>query len=190
MAPTDAELKARFETCALPLMHHVYTAALYLTRNPADAEDLLQETYLRAFRFFSRFEPGTNLKAWLLTILYNLLRNRYRDRVREERRVDFEIVADAYEHLASKMPDHDGADPAELYFHRLLDGEIDRALCNLPHDFRAAVVLVDVQELSYGDAARALGCPIGTVRSRLSRARRLLQVSLHDLARRRGLVKP
>ena len=190
MVALGAELKARFEASALPLMHHVYTAALYLTRNPSDAEDLLQETYLRAYRFFDRFEPGTNLKAWLLTILYNVLRNRYREQVRERRHVDFGIVAEAYERLAAALPDDDvGGDPAELFLHRLADGEIETALRNLPHEFRAAVVLVDVQELSYHEAARTLGCPIGTVRSRLSRARRLLQVALHDVARRRGLVR-
>ena len=189
MAVVDGELRARFEASAVPLMHHVYTAALYLTRDPSEAEDLLQETYLRAFRFFHRFEAGTNVKAWLLTILYNVLRNRYRDRVRERERLDAGVVVEAYERLEAAWPDGGRGDPAEVFLHRLPDSEIETALRNLQHEFRAAVVLVDVQELSYGEAARALGCPVGTVRSRLSRGRRLLQVALHDFARQRGLIR-
>ena len=95
----DGNLKSRFEASALPLMHHVYTAALYLARDRSDAEDLLQETYLRAYRFFHRFREGTNLKAWLLTILYNVLRNRYRHRAAEQRRIDFAAVDAAYERI-------------------------------------------------------------------------------------------
>ncbi len=182
----DGDLKARFETTALPLMHHVYTAAYYLTHDRAEAEDILQETYLRAYRFFHRFTAGTNVKAWLLTILYNVLRNRYRHRLAEQRQMDFTPVAQAYERIAASF----GAGDLEsdAFFHRLVDGEIERALVNLPHDFRAVVLLVDVHELSYAEAAAALGCPLGTVRSRLSRARRLLQVALHDYAREHGLI--
>jgi RNA polymerase sigma-70 factor (ECF subfamily) len=179
--PPD-ELKARFEATALPLMHHVYTAALYLAHDRAEAEDLLQETYLRAFRFFHRFAAGTNVKAWLLTILYNVFRNRYRHRVHEERHVDSAPVAEAYERLVAA----DRAGPFASPLHGLVDGDIERALANLPYDFRAVVLLVDVHELTYGEAAAALECPIGTIRSRLSRARRLLQVALHEYARGRG----
>jgi RNA polymerase sigma-70 factor, ECF subfamily len=167
----------------LPLMHHVYTAALYLTHDPAEAEDLLQETYLRAFRFFHRFTSGTNVKAWLLTILYNVFRNRYRHRIQEQRHVDFAPVAEAYERIAAA----DSPDTSDgNFFERLSDGAVERALLNLPHDFRAVVLLVDVHELTYGEAAVALECPIGTVRSRLSRARRLLQVALREYAPGRG----
>jgi RNA polymerase sigma-70 factor (ECF subfamily) len=179
----DGNLKSRFEASALPLMHHVYTAALYLARDRSDAEDLLQETYLRAYRFFHRFREGTNLKAWLLTILYNVLRNRYRHRAAEQRRIDFAAVDAAYERIAASNIARE--DP---FFLQLVDGEIERALESLPHDFRAVVLLVDVHELSYAEAAVALGCPVGTVRSRLSRARRLLQVALHEYARQRGIV--
>jgi RNA polymerase sigma-70 factor (ECF subfamily) len=169
-------------------MHRVYTAALYLTRNQSEAEDLLQDTYLRAFRFFATFKPGTNLRAWLLTILYNLVRNRYRARGRHEGRIAPGADGDVREQLRA-LADGAGSDPAALALDGLVDGEIEIALRNLPYDFRAVVVLVDLQELSYGEAAWALGCPIGTVRSRLARARRLLQVTLHDLARGRGLVR-
>ncbi|MBI3769469.1 MAG: sigma-70 family RNA polymerase sigma factor [Deltaproteobacteria bacterium] len=182
----DGDLKARFEASALPLMHHVYTAAFYLTRNRSEAEDLLQETYLRAYRFFHRFTPGTNVKAWLLTILYNVLRNRYRHRLAEQRRFDFAPVAQAYERIAASRDSGGGF--GDAVFRLLVDGEIERALVNLPHDFRAVVLLVDVHELSYAEAAAALGCPVGTIRSRLSRARRLLQVALHDYAREHGLL--
>lgn len=180
----DGDLKGRFEAGALPLMHHVYTAALYLTHDRSEAEDLLQETYLRAYRFFHRFNDGTNLKAWLLTILYNVLRNRYRHRLVEQRTVDFAPIAEAYERIAAGVAETGD----NAFFAQLVDGEIERALGNLPHDYRAVVLLVDVHELSYVEAAAALGCPVGTVRSRLSRARRLLQVSLHEYARQRGIV--
>jgi RNA polymerase sigma-70 factor (ECF subfamily) len=179
----DRKLKARFEANALPLMPHVYTAALYLTHDRAEAEDLLQETYLRAYRFFDRFAEGTNLKAWLLTILSNVLRNRYRHRLAEQRRIDFAPVAEAYDRIAASATPREDA-----FFRRLIDGEIERALGSLPHDYRAVVLLVDVHELSYAEAAAALDCPIGTVRSRLSRARRLLQVALHEYARAHGLL--
>src|SRR5262245_55768060 len=135
----DGNLKSRFEASALPLMHHVYTAALYLAHDPSDAEDLLQETYLRAYRFFHRFREGTNLKAWLLTILYNVLRNRYRHRVAEQRHIDFASVAEAYGRITAAM-DESGRDNA--FFRQLVDGEIERALGGLPHEFRAVVLLV------------------------------------------------
>ena len=178
-------LKSRFEASALPLMHHVYTAALYLAHDRAEAEDLLQETYLRAYRFFHRFREGTNLKAWRLTILYNVLRNLHRHRIAEQRRIDFAAVSEAYERIASSR---EAGRREDAFFRQLVDGEIERALESLPHEFRAVVLLVDVHELSYAEAATALGCPIGTVRSRLSRARRLLQVALHEYARQRRIV--
>ncbi len=110
----DGDLKAQFESTALPLMHHVYTAAYYLTHDRSEAEDLLQDTYLRAYRFFHRFTAGTNVKAWLLTILSNVLRNRYRHRLAEQRRFDFSPIAQAYERIAASFGGDSGAD---AFFH-------------------------------------------------------------------------
>ena len=182
----DRNLKTRFEASALPLMRRVYAAALYLTDDRADADDLFQETYLRAYRFFDHFVAGTNVKAWLLTILRNVLRNQYRHRAAEERCVGRAPLAETYERIAASLDACSNAGDALL--ERLVDGPIGRALVNLPRDFRAVVLLVHVYELSYAEAAAMLGCPLGTIRSRLVRARRLLQISLHDYAREHGLV--
>jgi RNA polymerase sigma-70 factor (ECF subfamily) len=183
----DGNLKTRFETSALPLMRRVYAAALYLTEDRADAEDLLQETYLRAYRFFDQFATGTNVKAWLLTILRNVLRNQFRHRAAEQRSFGFEPLAETYERIAASLDVCSNAGDALL--ERLVDSPVGRALVNLPRDFRSAVLLVHVYELSYAEAAAALGCPLGTIRSRLARGRRLLQVSLHDYAREHGLIE-
>jgi RNA polymerase sigma-70 factor (ECF subfamily) len=175
-----------FEEVAVPLMDKVYTSALYLARDPDEAKDLVQETYLRAFRFWDRFTPGTNCKAWLLTILYNVFRNRYRERQRLPRTVDlddFETQGRAFE-----IGDHD-SDPARLVFSAVLDAEVEEALRKLPSDFLDVIVMVDVQELTYEETADAVGCPVGTIRSRLSRGRALLHGHLLAYAEERGLTK-
>jgi len=164
-------------------MDQVYSASLYLTRNKEEAEDLLQETFLRAYRFWHQFTPGTNCKAWLMTILHNNFKNRFRDRYREQQTVEFdETVHDP------PATDADAArrSPEELVMSQLLDGDVQQALRDLPLDFREVVLLVDVQELTYEEAAAALACPIGTVRSRLSRGRRQLQAALEDYAKAKG----
>src|SRR5262249_4452790 len=138
-----------------------------------EAEDLLQETYLRAYRFWHQFTPGTNCKAWLMTILHNTFKNRYRERYREQRTVQFDESVweeDGEAHAALKQ-----SSPEEMVMRQLLDGEVEGALRDLPTEFLEVILLVDVQELTYEEAAAVMGCPIGTIRSRLSRARRLLQ---------------
>ena len=176
-----------FEMVALPLMDQVFTTALYLTRDRAEAEDLVQETYLRAFRFWKRFEPGTNCRAWLLTIAHNLFRNRYRERQKTTRDVEFdERLFDAE---SQGTGSGESTDPERLLLAQLLDEEVAQALRALPPDYLEAVLLVDVQELSYEEAAAAMECPVGTVRSRLSRGRRLLHTALLAYARERGLVR-
>jgi RNA polymerase sigma-70 factor (ECF subfamily) len=174
-----------FEQVALPLMDQVYTTALYLTRDRDEADDLLQETFLRAYRFWSRFEPGTNCRAWLLTILHNVFRNRYRERQREQRTVEIDEQLDAQRLVAGS----ETGDPAHLVLENLLDGEIQTALQSLPPDYLEAVLLVDLQELTYEEAARAMDCPVGTVRSRLSRGRSRLHAALLGYARDRGIVR-
>jgi RNA polymerase sigma-70 factor (ECF subfamily) len=160
----------------------VYHAALRWTREPADASDLVQETYLRAYRTFDSFEAGTNAKAWLLTITYSIFVNRYRKRRREPYAVSIEDLGEWHDALVAPPADHP---EAQLGKERMA-AEIEQALEKLPELFRSAVLLVDVDELSYEEAASALGCPVGTLRSRLHRARKLLLTALSGYARRSG----
>jgi RNA polymerase sigma-70 factor (ECF subfamily) len=146
----------------------LYRTAVRLTRNPAAAEDLVQDTFLKAFRAADRFERGTNLRAWLFTILMNSFRNRQRDSVRDVVDVDSEAVE-----RAEVRPEH-GATPEQLLLRDTLDADLQQALDALPDAFRQAVWLRDVEEFSYGDIASMLGVPVGTVMSRISRGRRLL----------------
>ncbi len=165
-------------------MDQVYTAGLYLTRNKEEAEDLLQETFLRAYRFWHQFTPGTNCKAWLMTILHNTFKNRYRERYRGQQTVEFDESVYGLNAGAHADPAH--ANPEAIVFSQLLDGEVEEALKRLPTEFLEVVMLVDIQELTYEEAAAAIGCPIGTIRSRLSRGRHLLQASLQQYAKQRG----
>lgn len=146
----------------------LYRTAVRLTRNPADAEDLVQETFLKAFRASSRFERGTNLRAWLFTILMNGFRNRRRDSARDVVDVDSEVVE-----RAEGRPEQ-SATPEQQLLRDTLDADLQRALDALPDAFRQAVWLRDVEEFSYADIAVMLGVPAGTVMSRISRGRRLL----------------
>jgi RNA polymerase sigma-70 factor (ECF subfamily) len=181
--------RALFEQWALPHKDYIYTACFYLTRHREEAEDLFQETYLRAFRFFHQFTPGTNCRAWLLTIMHNAFKNRYPQCLRAARTVDFEGATHEYEKKLLSDGEAGRDDPAELIVSRMLDHEITEALRSLPEEYRATLLLVDIEELTYEEAAVVLGCPIGTVRSRLSRARRLLQTALSAYARARGYIK-
>lgn len=186
------ELRAEFERVALPQLSHLYTSAFYLTKDRAEAEDLVQETYLRAFRFFDKFQPGTNCRAWLLSILRNLFINRYQQKKREAEKVDWEKIDQVYESIVEQgeKADRAGRDnPETLLISQLMDEEVEEALKNLPEEYRTAIVLVDIEELSYEEAAKVMDCAIGTVRSRVSRGRRMLQVALRDYALERGLIK-
>jgi len=182
-------LKVEFEQAALPHLSHLYTAAYYLIKDKSEAEDLVQETYLRAFRFFHKFRPGTNCRAWLLSILRNLFVNRYRERQREPGLVDWERIDQAYESMVAQYGGAEADNPESLFFSRLMDQEVEQPLRELPEEFRSAVILVDIEELRYDEAARVLDCPIGTVRSRVSRGRRMLQVALRAYALKRGVIK-
>jgi RNA polymerase sigma-70 factor, ECF subfamily len=164
-----AEPGEAFEREALACLDSLYGAGLRLTRNPADAEDLVQDTYLKAFRASHQFEPGTNLKAWLFTILHNTFLNRRRRAGKEPVAVE----ADEIERLASDRPG--GAPtPEQLLLRETLDADLQAALDALPDAFRQAVWLRDVEEFSYAEIAAMLDVPIGTVMSRISRGRRLL----------------
>jgi RNA polymerase sigma-70 factor (ECF subfamily) len=172
---------------ALVHLDALYRTALWLTHNRAEAEDLAQETYLRAFRSFHRFNPGTNCRAWLLTIL----RNTFLNRARRESREVLEDDAAFWEAAPESMTQHapTGNNPEEEFFQTVVHGDVDRALRALPLVFRETVILADLQGFTYKEAAEVLGCPIGTVMSRLARGRQLLRRSLQRFAREHGYLK-
>src|SRR3989338_3563417 len=173
---TRAGRSREFEEVALVHLDALYRSALRLTQNRAEAEDVVQETCLRAFRSFHRFNPGTNCRAWLFTILRNTFLNRVRG-------------ADREVHEGESAEGRPGAgNPEEELLQTALHGDVDRALRALPLAFREAVVLVDLEGLSYKEVAEIVGCPVGTVMSRLSRGRRLLRRALGDFAREHGYV--
>jgi RNA polymerase sigma-70 factor (ECF subfamily) len=162
----------------------LYQTALRLTHSRADAEDIVQETCVRAWKSFDRFNPGTNARAWLYTILRNVFLNHLRQKGRQPLEDDEMTWAIEADHMgAETLP---VANPEEQFFQSVLHGDIDRALKTLPLMFREAVVLADLQGLSYREIAEVLACPVGTVMSRLSRGRALLRITLAQAARAHG----
>jgi RNA polymerase sigma-70 factor, ECF subfamily len=182
----DPELRARFEDEALPVLETMYGAALRMTRNPSEAEDLLQETALKAYQGFAQFEPGTNLKAWL----YRILTNAYISGYRKAKRAPSAVSADGdgdfslYEQLA----DAGGGSPEQTVLDKIPEDEVKKALEELPDQFRMAVMLADVEGFAYKEIAEITGVSIGTVMSRLHRGRKALQRALWEYARTHGLV--
>jgi RNA polymerase sigma-70 factor (ECF subfamily) len=184
----DPALKARFERDAVPLLSGMYSSALRMTRNPADAEDLVQETFLRAYRGFSGFREGTNLKAWLYRILTNTFINSYRKRQREPQTVPDDNVEDWY--LYDRLAAQSSTASAEAtVLDAMPDEDVRAALDALPEGFRMAVLLADVEGFSYKEIAEILDIPIGTVMSRLHRGRRALEKALWERTKERGLVE-
>ncbi len=182
----DPGRRARFERVALPVAPALFRTARRLSRQADDALDLVQETLLRAYRTFDNFQEGTNERAWLFTILYSIVSNQWQ---RDRRSPGVFSIDDTETGFERALASGD-ADPEELLLARLdASAEVDRALASLPDAHRAAVLLVDLEGLTYEEAAAALACPVGTVRSRLARARRQLFVMLHDYARRSGALK-
>ncbi len=177
-----------FEREVIPHLDSIYSMALRLARNPEDANDLLQETVLRAYRFFHQFTPGTNSRAWLLTILFNNFRNGYRKSAREQ---VSQSEAEFTERLEAESlaADQARSDPEALAFADVMAPEVSAALNSLPEEFRAALLLVDVQELSYQEVSVVLTVPVGTVKSRVSRGRGLLREALLNFAKGRGIIR-
>ncbi|HVQ93991.1 MAG TPA: sigma-70 family RNA polymerase sigma factor [Mycobacteriales bacterium] len=186
---TAEQRRARFERDALPFLDQLYAAAMRMTRNPADAEDLVQETFVKAFAAFHQFEAGTNLKAWLYRILTNTFINTYRKRQRQPQQSASDSIED-WQLAAAESHTSTGLRSAEMEaLDHLPDSDVKEALQRLPEDFRLAVYLADVEGFSYKEIADIMGTPIGTVMSRLHRGRRGLQRLLGDYARERGLVR-
>jgi RNA polymerase sigma-70 factor (ECF subfamily) len=184
--------RATFSDQAMEYMGSLYTAALRMTRNPADAEDLVQETYLKAYRAFGRFEDGTNLKAWLYKILTNTFINSYRSKKRRPEQTELDEVEDLYlyRRLGGLEAVTASRSAEEEVLDHFTDTDVKAAVEALPEQFRMAVLLADVEGFSYKEIAEILDIPIGTVMSRLHRGRKALQKVLHDVGVQRGLVKP
>jgi RNA polymerase sigma-70 factor (ECF subfamily) len=180
--------RSEFESLAMVHIDSLYATGLRMTRDPRDSEDLVQDTLLAAYRFFDKFEPGTNCRAWLFKILTNTFINKYRKRVRERE------VRDLVEHedapsLMSEDVAEKSRDPEAAILGALLSDNVKQALDAVPYDYRMAVVLCDLEDFTYKEIAEIMDCPVGTVMSRLHRGRRLLQKALHDYAVEQGIVK-
>jgi RNA polymerase sigma-70 factor (ECF subfamily) len=183
---SESHKHEEFERVALVHVHALYNMALRFTRNAADAEDLLQDTYVRAFRFFDRYQPGTNAQAWLFKILRNGFINRYRKAQKRPDEVDFSKIEEVFESLLEPRQRLRG--PEEEMLARSLDQPIQEALEALPEEYRSVLLLAVVEGFSYREIATTLDCPIGTVMSRLHRARKHMKSRLMGYARERGLV--
>jgi len=182
--------REEFEESALEYMTPLFNLALNLTRNRKDAEDLVQETYLRAYRFFGSYQPGTHIKAWLFRILRNTFINRYRAQKVRPVEVDFSKVEVAYERMVDEhfLQANRPVSPEDALLDGVLDEEVETALARLPEEYRSVVILALVEDLSYKEIAAALSIPLGTVMSRLHRGRKMLQGQLLEYARKKGIL--
>lgn len=180
----EAQKQEEFEEEVVPHLDALYNFALRLTSDPNDAEDLVQDTIVKAYRFFSSYERGTNAKAWLFRILKNSYINNYRKKSKQPNQVDYDEVATFYETIRAERTDT--SDLEDKMFRDLIDDDISNALEELPEDFRTVVLLCDVEGFTYEEIANMLDVPIGTIRSRLHRGRNLLKSQLMEYARRRG----
>ena len=184
--PEQRQLYADFEREAVPHMDALYNYALKMTGDSDDASDLIQETYLKAFRFFDKFEKGTNCKAWLFRIMKNTYINTYRKNTKEPDKVDYDEVENFYENI--KASNTDSAHLEKDIYDNLLDDELSGAITSLPEDFRTVVILADIEGFTYEEIADFIDVPVGTVRSRLHRARKMLFTKLYEYAGDKGYI--
>ena len=182
--------QATFADQAMEYMPSLYSAALRMTRNSADAEDLVQETYLKAYRHYDKFEEGTNLKAWLFKIMKNTFINNYRKQQQAPPQSDFAEIEESFESLVDKdAANQIPKSPEEEFLEDILDEDVQRALDDLPADYRMVVLLADLEGFSYKEIAEILEVPVGTVMSRLYRGRRLLEAAMLKYAREHGYLR-
>ncbi|MGD8426157.1 MAG: sigma-70 family RNA polymerase sigma factor [Balneolaceae bacterium] len=180
----EVQKQEDFEEEIIPHLDAMYNFALRLTSDPSDAEDLVQDTIVKAYRFFSSYEKGTNAKAWLFRILKNSYINNYRKKSKQPNQVDYDEVSTFYETIRAERTDT--SDLEDKMFRDLIDDDISNALEDLPEDFRTVVLLCDVEGFTYEEIANMLDVPIGTIRSRLHRGRNLLKAQLMEYAKKRG----
>ncbi|HKK26285.1 MAG TPA: sigma-70 family RNA polymerase sigma factor [Gracilimonas sp.] len=173
-----------FDEEIIPHMDALYNFALRLTTDPNDAEDLVQDTIVKAYRFFSSYEKGTNAKAWMFRILKNSFINNYRKTSKKPSQVDYDEVSSYYESIRAERTET--SDLESLMFREMMDDDLSTALTRLPEDFRTVVLLCDVEGYTYEEIANMLDVPIGTIRSRLHRGRNLLKTELLEYAKKRG----
>jgi RNA polymerase sigma-70 factor (ECF subfamily) len=185
---TDVADRDAFAASAMQYAPQLYSAAMRMTRNPSDAEDLVQETYLRAYRSYATFEEGTNLRAWLFRILTNTFINSYRAKQRRPQETELGETDDLYLYRNLRNLDSASRSAEDTLFELFTDDEVKAALESLPDNFRMPVLLADVEEFSYKEIAEMLDIPIGTVMSRLHRGRKAMQKQLVDFATERGLI--
>ncbi len=183
----DNDLYSEFEKEALPHINSLYNYAYRITGDSDDADDLVQETYLKAFRFFDKFERGTNCKAWLFRILKNSFINDYRKNTKGPSKVDYDDIQNFYENI--KASEVKTQHFEEDVFAKHFDDELTTALSSLPEDFKTVIILSDVEGFTYEEIADFIDSPVGTVRSRLHRARKMLYTKLHSYAKDRGYLK-
>lgn len=180
----EVQKQEDFEDEIIPHLDAMYNFALRLTSDPSDAEDLVQDTIVKSYRFFSSYEKGTNAKAWLFRILKNSYINNYRKKSKQPNQVDYDEVSTFYETIRAERTDT--SDLEDKMFRDLIDDDISHALDELPEDFRTVVLLCDVEGFTYEEIANMLDVPIGTIRSRLHRGRNLLKAQLQEYAEKRG----
>lgn len=189
MAINQSQIRERhseFEREALPHMDILFNYALRMTGNPDDAKDLVQETFLKAYRFWDKYGKGTNIRAWLFRIMKNSYINRYRKETKEPETVDYDEIQNFYNSIRYEASDQN--DLQEKIFGGLLEDDVTKAMETLPEDFRTVVILCDIEDLSYEEIAEFVDCPVGTVRSRLHRGRKMLRAKLFEYAKKHGYV--
>lgn len=186
MIRAETKKQQDFNEEIIPLLDVLFNFALKLTGNPSDAEDLVQDSIVKAYRFFGSYERGTNAKAWVFRILKNSFINNYRRTANRPQEVDYNEVESYYESIRAERTET--TDLERLMFNELMDDDLSRALHKLPEDFRTVVLLCDVENYTYEEIANMLDVPIGTIRSRLHRGRNLLKTELMEYAKKRGFT--